>query len=155
MKVLPTLEGGLCIIPESESDWMELEIICSDAVRPAHLAESLADLMDADSDWEEYVVPDLEENFNSQCRYVGAAITHARDHNERAVFITRPQAEKWYGAINQARLSLEARYKLAAIDGIEGPGPEAAPELRSAYFRDRFYLFLQSMLLEYVMDVIE
>ena len=45
MKVLPTLEGGLCILPESKGDWVELELICSDAVQPAHLAESLADLL--------------------------------------------------------------------------------------------------------------
>lgn len=147
MKVLPTLEGGLCILPESEADWLELELICSDAVRPAHLAESLADLMDSDSEWEEYVVPDLEESFNGQCRFVSASIENARDKKERAVFITPKQAEKWYGAINQARLSLEARYKIDSVVETE----EVAPEVRSAYYRNRFYLLLQSMLLEFVM----
>ncbi len=151
MNVLPTLEGGLCIIPESDADWVELELICHDVGRPAHLAESLADLMDEDSEWEEFVVPDLEESFNGQCRFVAASIENARENNERSLFITPAQAEKWYGAINQARLSLEARYKLEAIDDIE----EAEPEVRSAYFRDRFYLFLQSMMLEYVMDISE
>jgi len=154
MKVLPTLEGGLCIIPESEADWMELDLICTDAVRPAHLAESLADLMDADSDWEEFVVPDLEESFNNQCRFVTATIENARDHNEKAIFITPTQAEKWYGAINQARLSLETRYKLDAVE-TEGDLEEVVSEVRSAYFRNRFYLFLQSMLLEFVMDGVE
>ena len=154
MKVLPTLEGGLCIIPESEADWMELHLICTDAVRPSHLAESLADLMDVDSDWDEFVVPDLEESFNSQCRFVAATIENARDHNEKAIFITPPQSEKWYGAINQARLSLETRYKLDAVEA-DGDLEEAAPEVRSAYFRNRFYLFLQSMLLEFVMDGVE
>ncbi len=152
MKILPTLEGGLCIMPESEADWMELELICTDAVRPSHLAESLADLMDTDSDWEEFVVPDLEESFNSQCRFVAATIENARDHNEKDVFITPKQAEKWYGAINQARLSLEARYKLDALDP-EDNIEEIEPEVRSAYYRNRFYLFLQSTLLDYVMEV--
>ncbi len=146
MNVLPTLEGGLCILPESDTDWAELEFISADVGRSAHLAESLADLMDEDSEWEEYVVPDLEESFNHQCRYVSAVIERAREDNELAVFITPEDAEKWYGAINQARLALESRYQLEAIkdaEGLEG-------ELRSAYFRDRFYLFLQSMLLDYV-----
>ncbi len=156
MNVLPTLDGGLCILPESDADWHELELVCADVGRPAHLAESLADLMDSDSEWEQYVVPDLEQNFNSQCRYVAAAVEHARAHNERGVFITPAQAEKWYGAINQARLSLEARYQLDALeDKIEGAPGELdtlEPALRSAYFRNRFYLFLQSMMLDYVMD---
>ena len=148
MNVLPTLEGGLCILPESDADWIELELICSDVGRPAHLAEALADLMDSDSEWEQYVVPDLEENFNSQCRYVAAAIEDARNNNEQGIFITPSQAEKWYGAINQARLSLEARYQLDSIEATD----DLEPELRSAYFRNRFYLFLQSMMLDYVMD---
>ncbi len=149
MNVLPTLEGGLCILPESDTDWVALELICHDVGRPAHLAESLADLMDEDSEWEEFVVPDLEEVFNGQCRFVAATIEKARDNSERTIFITPAQAEKWYGAINQARLSLEARYKLEAVDDIE----EVESEVRSAYFRDRFYLFLQSMIMEHVMDV--
>ena len=106
MKILPTLEGGLCILPESEIDWDELQLICSDDDRPTYLAESLADLMDGDSEWGEYVVPDLEENFRNQTRFVDAAIKQARQNNEPAIFITPAEAERWYGAINVVRLSL-------------------------------------------------
>ncbi|MBT8038055.1 MAG: hypothetical protein KJO21_10970 [Verrucomicrobiae bacterium] len=148
MKVLPTLEGGLCILPESDADWLELELICADAGRSSHLAESLADLMDSDSEWEQYVMPDLVQSFSSQCRYVAAAIEDARHKNEQGVFIKPSQVENWYGAINLARLSLEARYHLNAIDATD----DMKPELRSAHFRDRFYLLLQSMILEYIMD---
>ena len=74
MKILPTLVGGLCILPESEIDWDELQLICSDDDRPTYLAESLADLMDGDSEWGEYVVPDLEENFRNQTRFVDAPL---------------------------------------------------------------------------------
>lgn len=151
MKVLPTLEGGLCILPESVEDWIELELICSDAVRPAHLAESLADLMDQESDWDEYVVPDLEENFSNQTRFVSAAIDNARNSKESAVFITPAQAEKWYGALNQARLSLQAKYDVEEMKDRDSVG-ELEPELRSAFYRNRFYLLLQSMLLDFIMD---
>ncbi len=147
MNVIPTLEGGLSIQPETEADWMVLETIASDIGRPAHLAESLADLMDKESDWEELVVPDLEQNFNVQCRFVQAAIEDARKNNGQAVFIKAHDAEKWYGAINQARLSLQARYDLHGVEDFE----DAPAELRSAHFRDRFYLTLQGLLLEYVM----
>ena len=148
MNVIPTLEGGLVIQAEDESDWVILETICTDVGRPAHLAESLAGLMDEESDWEEFVVPELEQNFNGQCSFVQRVIEDARENNGRAVFIKKHEAEQWYGALNQARLSLQARYDLHGVKDFD----DAPAELRSAYFRDRFYLQLQSLLLEYVMD---
>lgn len=148
MKVAPTLEGGLCIEPESDTDWTVLTTIVTDAGRPAHLAESLADLMDSESEWEDLVLPDLRDTFEGECRYVQAAVTNAREKNEQAIFITPQGGGKWYGAINQARLALQARYQLHKIDSPE----EAGRELQSAYFRERFYLMLQSMLIEYVID---
>lgn len=148
MNVIPTLEGGLAIQPETEADWMVLEMICMDIGRPAHLAESLAGLMDDDSDWEEFVVPDLERNFSGQSKFVELAIENARKSDGGAVFIKPADGEKWYGAINQARLSLQARYQLHEIEDFS----EVPAELSSAHFRDRFYLTLQSLLLEYVLD---
>ena len=115
MKILPTLEGGLCIIPESEIDWDELQLICSDDDRPTYLAESLADLMDEDSEWGEYVVPDLEESFRNQTQFVDAAIKQARQNKEPAIFIPPAEAELWYGAINQVRLSLQASYDCRGV----------------------------------------
>lgn len=148
MNVIPTLEGGLAIEPESDLDWEVLEMITRDIRRPAHLAESLADLMADDGDWSEYVVPDLVEGFNNQTQLVAAAIRDARENDDPAVYITPGQAEKWYGALNQCRLALEARYRLSAEEDFES----APAEMRSAHFRDRFYLMLQSMLLEYVLE---
>ena len=116
MKILPTLEGGLCIIPESEIDWDELQLICSDDDRPTYLAESLADLMDEDSEWGEYVVPDLEEGFRNQTQFVDATIKRARQNKEPAIFIPPAEAELWYGAINQVRLSLQASYDVEELD---------------------------------------
>ena len=154
MKILPTLEGGLCIIPESEIDWDELQLICSDDDRPTYLAESLADLMDEDSEWGEYVVPDLEENFRNQTQFVDATIKRARQSNEPAIFIAPAEAELWYGAINQVRLSLQASYDVEEL-GEAGDSNDWEPELKSAYFRNRFYLLLQSMLLEFIMNKAE
>ena len=151
MKILPTLDGGLCLLPESEIDWQELELICSDEERPTHLAASLADLMDDDSEWGEYVVPDLEEGFRGQAQAVAATIQKARKSDEPAIFITPVEAERWYGAINQVRLSLHARYDVEELSEDSDLG-DAEPELRSAYYRNRFYLLLQSMLLEYILD---
>ena len=154
MKILPTLEGGLCIIPESEIDWDELQLICSDDDRPTYLAESLADLMDEDSEWGEYVVPDLEEGFRNQTQFVDATIKRARQNKEPAIFIPPAEAELWYGAINQVRLSLQASYDVEELDEA-GDVDEMEPELKSAYFRNRFYLLMQSMLLEFIMNKAE
>ncbi len=154
MKILPTLEGGLCIIPESEIDWDELQLICSDDDRPTYLAESLADLMDEDSEWGEYVVPDLEEGFRNQTQFVDATIKRARQNKEPAIFIPPAEAELWYGAINQVRLSLQASYDVEELDEA-GDVDEMESELKSAYFRNRFYLLMQSMLLEFIMNKAE
>jgi len=150
MNIAPTLEGGLAIEPSSDLDWEVLEMITKDIGRPAHLAESLAGLMADESEWEEYVVPDLKMAFNNQSHYVAAAIQNARDNNERVLFIKPNQAEKWYGAINQARIALEARYQLDALEDFE----DVPEELRSAYFRGNFYHALQSELLGYVMGAV-
>ena len=151
---MPTLEGGLCIIPESEIDWDELQLICSDDDRPTYLAESLADLMDEDSEWGEYVVPDLEEGFRNQTQFVDATIKRARQNKEPAIFIPPAEAELWYGAINQVRLSLQASYDVEELDEA-GDVDEMESELKSAYFRNRFYLLMQSMLLEFIMNKAE
>lgn len=152
MMVNPTLEGGLVIEPQKDADWEVLEMITQDAGRPAHLAESLADLMDEESEWEELVAPELADVFGGQCRFVSKVIEHAREQNEAAVFIKPHDAEKWYGAVNQARLALEARYELEEVKERGEPLEELPTELRSACFRDRFYLTLLSLLLDYVIE---
>ena len=151
MKILPTLDGGLCILPESEMDWQELELICSDEERPTHLAASFADLMDEESEWDEFVVPDLEEGFRGQAQAVASTIQKARTSDEPAIFISPREAQRWYGAINQVRLSLHARYDLEEFSE-DVDLSDAPPELKNAYYRNRFYLLLQSMLLEHILD---
>ena len=151
MKVIPTLEGGLAIRPESEMDWQVLEMITSDMGRSGHLAESLGGLMDEESEWDEWVVPDLVESFDKQSSYVALAIKHARSEDPSPIIVRPQDADHWYGALNQARLSLQARYRLDTID-FENVVDDLPDEIVQAYFRDRFYTSLQSLLLEFVMD---
>jgi len=148
MKVIPTLEGGLSIQPESDIDWSVLEMIVTDIGRPAHLAESLADLMDDESEWDEWVVPDLAEGFNSQTSFVAKAVQRSREQSEGSVIISPYDAIHWYGALNQARLALQARYKLDAMESLDS----ISTEVVEAFYRDRFYASLQGLLLEFVMD---
>jgi hypothetical protein len=151
MKVVPTLEGGLSIRPESERDWQVLEMIPADMGRSGHLAESLGGLMDEESEWDEWVVPDLVENFDKQCSYVALAIKRAHSEVPSPIIVSPQDVDHWYGALNQARLSLQARYRLDAIE-FENVVDDLPDEIVQAYFRDRFYASLQSLFLEFVMD---
>lgn len=148
MKAVPTLEGGLAIQPESEVDWQVLEMITIDIGRSGHLAESLGGLMDEESEWDEWVVPDLVEIFCKQSNYIASAIERAHVEESSSIIIRPQDADHWYGALNQARLSLQARYRLDGMAGVDG----LPDEIVQAYFRDRFYTSLQSLLLEFVMD---
>ncbi len=151
MKIAPTLEGGLRIDIETPLDWMVLRCIPYDARDDAGtLAEKLGALMDGDTeaeDWRELVVPDLQTEFDSQLFTVENSLQKAGDDEGPAeLFILKDEAERWYGALNQARLALEERYAF--------PDTEPAamnPGERSAWFRSQFYLHVQSMLLDYVM----
>jgi len=106
-------------------------------------------LMDDDSEWDEWVVPDLVEGFTSQSLLVDASVAEARKQTPPAIVIRPKHADLWYGAVNQARLSLQARFRLDVFESLDGV-PE---EVVKAYIRDRFYATLQSLLLEFVMDV--
>lgn len=151
MKVAPTLKGGLSIQADSERDWQVLKMITADMGRSGHLAESLGGLMDEESEWDEWVVPDLVESFDQQGSYVAAAIMRAHDKGSSPILVTPQNVDRWYGALNQARLALQARYRLDAID-FEHAGDDLPDEIVQAYFRDRFYASLQSLFLEFVMD---
>ncbi len=152
MNVIPTLDGGLRLEIEEASDWQALMAISLDAERD--LASDLSELMDVEAMWEEIVVPELQEHFTSQIDTVTKAIREAKKTEiagkDTELHIQKGDAETWYGALNQARLALEDRYQFGAMteEAFEKiPDPQ-----RQAYFRERFYCHLQSVLIEYVMD---
>ena len=151
MKVAPTLQGGLRIDVENALDWMVLRCISYDARGGGlDLADRVSSKMAGDDsmdDWEEFVIPELREEFNSQLDVIEAAIAHAGDgEGPGEVFITRDDSEPWYGGLNQARLALEERYGFS-----RGEPGEMTPGKRSAWFRSQFYLHVQSLLLDYVL----
>ena len=156
MKVAPTLEGGLRLDAEDAEDWEILRCIATDAhARETDLADSMGGLIGEEvggEDWREYVVPDLREAFEDELGGVGAAIeiaAHKASDGAGPLWITPPEAFAWYSALNQARLSLEDLYRFGPTDHLEpGPMAEAA---RDAYLRSKFYVAIQSLLLEYAM----
>lgn len=151
MRAAPTLDGRVRIDPESDLDLMVLRSVLLDAKSGADgFAGRLVEGMDESlaEDWEEFVLPELAETFDGQLRTVSAALEDAAPGEP--VYVGKEDAEAWYGALNQARLALEAGHRCSEYRGLEEL-EDADGELRSACIRSNFYMALQSLLLEFVM----
>ncbi len=157
MKVAPTLEGGLRIDAEDASDWELLHTIIRDANGcQADLASRIGGLISEEAgqqDWQDYVVPDLREEFLDALNQVFVAIDSARFHAHSEagpLWITRDDGFIWYSALNQARLALEDHFHFDTL--IQASDASLTPEQTAAYIRSDFYHQIQSLLLEYVLD---
>lgn len=156
MKAMPTLEGGLRIDAEDASDWELLRAIVDDARSPGDdLASRLGGFISEDAggeDWQEYVVPDLREAFQDELAQVAVAIDTAfvdAECGSGPVWITREDVFFWYSALNQARLSLEEKFKFGQTEILDPK--KLTPSGWAAYYRSKFYCAIQGLLLEYVM----
>lgn len=149
MTIGPTIAGGLKLIPEEDQDWLILLEIANDG--DSDLSNRLAALMDEDSMWEDIVVPELEQDFTRQRMDVMLEVVKAKGEGEEAIHIERENAETWYGALNQARLAIEAKYKFGPRE-FSLPDEITDSEEKSAYFRNDFYCTVQSLLLRYVLN---
>lgn len=155
MLIAPTLDGGLRIDAETSSDWLVLEMICTDAANmPGKpLTDRLASHMETDEDWEQFVTPDLRNHFSDQIAHVSQSISSAEKDEDLvgSLYIQKADAETWFGAINQARLSLEAKFRFSNYHDESEIDPKDK-HIRAALIRNHFYNSLQSLLLEYLMD---
>lgn len=156
MKIGPTIEGGLRIDPQTPEDWHILRAISLDANgSETDLASRLGNLVTDEKiaeDWQEIVVPDLRETFADDLHYIYAAIEAAaafQDGEENPIWITREDAFTWYSALNQARLSLEEKYKFGADP--ESDAANLSPVRHEALLRNHFYSALQSFILQHAL----
>lgn len=147
MTIGPTVAGGLKLVPEEEQDWEVLLEIANDG--KGNLAGRLGGLMDEDAMWDEIVVPELEDNFSKQRLQVVMTVMKARGDGE-PIHIDPESAEIWYGALNQARLELEAKFRFGAQEDRD-PDSLTDPSARAAFYRNEFYGTVQSLLLRYVL----
>lgn len=158
MKLAPTLKGGLRIDADSLEDWMVLDAICADAASlpGAPLYDRLSEKMAKDPDWEEFVAPDVRSQFSDQIAHISRAISSAPMDEDQAgsIFISKEDAPLWYGALNQARISLEQVFHLSELDEFEDLDDlgDIGEEKRSAVIRGHFYSYFQCLLLEYVLE---
>ncbi|BCX47896.1 hypothetical protein HAHE_18040 [Haloferula helveola] len=147
MKAAPTLDGRIRVDLETDLDLLVLRSIIADAQGGgSDLATRLSGKMDASlaDDWSDFVLPELRGEFNAQLEVIAKALGPLEPG--QPLFIERPDAELWYGGLNQARLSLEARF------GFGNEELEAMPpDKRSARIRSHFYQVLQGLLLDFLM----
>lgn len=157
MTIAPTLEGGLRIDAEDLMDWQRLRMIAHDAKSgEGDLAAELGAATGAPAiveDWQDYVVPDLREIFDEQVLEVANAIESAMlaaESGPGSIWITRGNADAWYGALNQARMAIE---KLHHFCSREIPSVDEIPaSTRFALVRMKDYEQIQGLLLDYVMQ---
>jgi len=157
MKISPTMMGGLRIDAEGDADWHLLNMIIIDAAScDRGLAERLADAIgdgEMADDWSEWVVPELAERFEGELAYVKKVVDTARSEAPSGVaslWVKPSDAQRWYGALNQARLALEARHHFGPGEGVDLE--KLALEKRGAFMRSQFYCALQSALLDHAMQ---
>ena len=143
---MPTVNGGMKLTPEDETDWKVLNTIIHDA--DEELAKRFAGLMDEEAMWEDIVVPDLETYFSAQLKTVLESIKTGRSDGE--VIISKEHSEAWYGSLNQARLGLEKIYHFGQENELK-PNDLKDEKTFKAHLRGRFYAAVQDLLLEYVM----
>ena len=67
--------------------------------------------------------------------------------------IPHHHVESWFGALNQARLVMQARYNFPELETLESLVSLLASENLNPYLTSRFYTQLQGALLELGMDV--
>jgi hypothetical protein len=158
MKLSNQTDGSLRLILEDENDWILCELLLNDARGKGDdwLAKQMGLFVDED-DWDEFVVPEISQQYNGQIETVEKSLTAAKERaedEEGELIIDKVIGEEWYGVLNQARLSLEGRWKLSAAEekGEFDDQESADPEKASAFFRSRLYCFLQAQIIENVLS---
>lgn len=110
---------------------------------PTHGAEP-----EFDTEWEEYVAPDLRELFQSAVEIVQEDLADFPPNEPQSHYTLRlgiKRLESWVHALNQARLALAARYNLNEADMDDVPAGGDARAL--ATFQVHFYGYLQECFL--------
>lgn len=156
MNIIPTLEGGLRIEIEDPADWFLLHTIAKDCTRYGKsLAAELSEWIDdpgLQSDWHDFVIPDLEREFSCAIEHVIESVrcaeTQAKD-GPGTLRITPQDGPLWFSALNQARLAIEDYYHFSRQEPLDMS--QLDPIQRAAFLRSRLYCAIQSQLLDHVM----
>jgi len=113
----------------------------------------------ANVDWREHVVPDLEQQFAQQLDVVTEDLKNVRKSGGTApgsenfeFLIPYEHVDDWYGALNQARLVMQERHHFPELDSTEALMKLLQSDDLRPYLTARFYIEIQSALLDLAMD---
>ncbi len=151
MKLGPTIDGRIKIEIDHSGDFYLLAEMLQDAAgdeQTTHLANHVGQHLD-DEDWEEFVKPDLVVKFKQDILTVSNILAAAQDEQQKEFFISSEDAAAWYSTVNQARIFLEGKYELSELDEEYDP-ISGDPDLVEPFVKGRFYIQLQSLILEYL-----
>ena len=154
MKVRFNETGDMEVLLEND---LEREIFpCIERDARALGEEWLSDSMGPDFDedwftnWNEWIQPEVQSAYNAQLMSVRQFGT-AKDN---IVFVPSSHVEFWFGAVNQARMALEAIYHFSE-ENIPEEREDAmayveqwAEDKQGGYQRSHFYAWFQEILLE-------
>ena len=150
MQIARTEEGSF-VISEVEPPLVGLFMAIPEASEPGGDAAALQRLFpdpSADSEvreeWSEYVRPGLREWFESATATVKGDLQQL--NTEDTLTIDAQHVDAWMNALNQARLSLAARYGVTEADMERPVSPDPENERDLALFQIHFYGFLQECL---------
>jgi hypothetical protein len=114
------------------------------------------------ADWHQHVIPDLQTEFSRQLDVVAGDLKNVRrqkpdkgggeDGEHYEFTIPFDHVESWYGALNQARLVMQERYRFPEIESVEAVVEMFQSENIKPYLTSRFYVELQAALLDLAMD---
>ena len=184
MRIEPREEEGLWLILTEEREWEIFELLIVDAEGRGEgwLAKRLGVLMN-DEEWDELVAPGLTEQFREDLEKVREVLRTAFDESLQdlaqrkvslgesphpefplddeeekecgKVLISKEDGFTWYSVLNQARLALEGKWKLAALEEEEDfeSLEKIESERLAAYLRSRFYTRIQAVLLDFSMEL--
>jgi len=150
MQLGPTIDGRVKIVINDENDFAFFAELLQDAMGEDDtqpLVDQLA-RKGADEDWEEFVKPDLVEQFHQEKLKVGEVLAKLQNEEETEIFIGPENAQDWYSTLNQARLHLENIHKVSEMpdDGLSSYEPHEI-QVKMKY---DLYTQIQSVILEVV-----
>ena len=103
------------------------------------------------ADWQEYIVPELRQLFQSSLQLIERDLASLREGRGATLDIPVTHLEGWIHGLNQARLALTARHAIAEEE-MERLVPLTGGERSFAMLQVRFYGILEELFLHELED---
>lgn len=147
MKLVSLPSGALRVVRHNKYDMAVLHELISHDLRglPRRLREDL----DFEPEWGNPLGPNSIEEYSSQRNFVVEAVTTALEADEKKIVIDLGEGEAWYGALNQARITIDEEFEVSKL-GNPSLDEINDEDLRFACSRFWIYYSIQMAVLEEV-----